>query len=201
MKKLFVLVLVLAISTMATAATVDLVITAGPDSQGEYLGAPSYNPSDTITIALVGTGFPTSGNPGASLAGITISTATSDGGGGSYYGTASSPGLHTLLSDLPEPGTVKNENGLLIQGVDGGVPMGTYTGVPDGDSVWWFEFHVPDAPWSTIITIDLTGLVISNCFGASIDPTYGGALEIHVVPEPMTIALLGLGGLFLRRRK
>jgi len=27
------------------------------------------------------------------------------------------------------------------------------------------------------------------------------ALTIHVVPEPMTIALLGLGGLFLRRRK
>ncbi len=28
-----------------------------------------------------------------------------------------------------------------------------------------------------------------------------GSLVLHVVPEPMTIALLGLGGLFLRRRK
>ena len=29
----------------------------------------------------------------------------------------------------------------------------------------------------------------------------GGTLTIYAVPEPMTIALLGLGGLFLRRRK
>ena len=37
-----------------------------------------------------------------------------------------------------------------------------------------------------------------------VDPDYvnpADALVIHQTPEPMTIALLGLGGLFLRRRK
>jgi len=38
-------------------------------------------------------------------------------------------------------------------------------------------------------------------FNLTLTMVYGGALEIHVVPEPITIALLGLGGLFLRRRK
>jgi hypothetical protein len=33
------------------------------------------------------------------------------------------------------------------------------------------------------------------------DSKVGGPLALVVIPEPMTIALLGLGGLFLRRRK
>jgi hypothetical protein len=32
-------------------------------------------------------------------------------------------------------------------------------------------------------------------------PNFGGPITVHQVPEPMTVLLLGLGGLFLRRRK
>lgn len=70
----------------------------------------------------------------------------------------------------------------------------------DGDPLMVFEFHVPDLPWSTIIFVDPIGLQLFDKFNAPL-PSDVIPLEIHVSPEPMTVALLGLGGLFLRRRK
>ena len=186
MKKLFVLVLVLAISTMATAATVDLVVL---QPQAEY------NPSDTITIALVAAGFGTGATDG--IAQLTIGSATTTNGG-----TASNPDLHTKLrpvGGLWNVGTPVNSGGVLIQAVAGSLAISDYLLI-DAGSLWWFEFHVPELEYSEIISIDLTDLSILPKYGA-LTYTYGGALEIHVVPEPMTIALLGIGGLFLRRRK
>ena len=196
MKKLFVLVLVLAISTMATAATIDLEIIAGPDPVGidPTSGAPSYLPSDTITIALVAAGFGTA--PTTGIAQLEINQATTTNGG-----TASAPDLHVKLmgSGLYNKGTPVNSGGVLIHTVFGSLAIDDYILI-DAGNLWWFEFHVPELPYSEIISIDLTGLSILPKYGA-LTYTYGGALEIHVVPEPMTIALLGLGGLFLRRRK
>jgi len=54
---------------------------------------------------------------------------------------------------------------------------------------WTSEFHC-DGPG--IVTISL----IDSGTGATID-----TITVTQVPEPMTVALLGLGGLFLRRRK
>jgi len=196
MKKLFVLVLVLAISSMATAASVDLQIVGGPAPQGTDpgSGAPSYLPSDTITIALVASGFGTGANDGVGQ--IQIASATTSNGG-----TAASPDLHTKLkADLHYKGTLVNSGGVLISTVDGSLAVADYTGIDAGD-LWWFDFHIPDLQHSSIISIDLTDLNVDNKFGSGLTYTYGGALEIHVTPEPMTIALLGLGGLFLRRRK
>jgi len=186
MKKLFVLVLVLAISTMATAATVDLVVLQPPAE---------YNPSDTITIGLVAAGF-TLGAP-TGVHQIDIATVTTDNDG-----TASNPALVTALTGAGVfyHGTPINSGGILIQTVKGGTAIADQLGIGTGD-LWTFEFHVPEVDWSTIITIDLTGLQIKNKFGQPLAYTYGGPLEIHVVPEPMTIALLRIGGLFLRRRK
>ena len=63
--------------------------------------------------------------------------------------------------------------------------------------VFGFDFHVPEdlAP-STWINITPTAGTF-NLVNFDLLPS----IALHVIPEPMTIALLGLGGLFLRRRK
>jgi len=53
---------------------------------------------------------------------------------------------------------------------------------------WDTEFHC-DGPGVVVITLMDTG-------GNTLD-----TITISQIPEPMTVALLGLGGLFLRRRK
>jgi len=109
--------------------------------------------------------------------GLTIGTATTNNGG-----TASNPQLHSKFSGTP--GTIVNSGGILIQNVDGIVTMGDFVGIPNGEVGWWFDYQVPDVPASTIIAIDLTGLVIRDAFGNTMSVTYGGALEIHVTEPP-----------------
>jgi len=94
--------------------------------------------------------------------------------------------------------------------------MATLAGAAEGGAVassaylgWWVIEAVDFTPPSDIAVGDhfdvtLTGLSLGT-YVISTD-SYGGAglddlLTITVVPEPMTIALLGLGGLFLLRRR
>jgi len=82
--------------------------------------------------------------------------------------------------------------------------------LPDG-----FQFYTGDSPGTTEVyagewyTFDITiptDASISFTFGIDILSSgfailQDGALTISIIPEPMTMALLGLGGLMLRRRK
>lgn len=78
------------------------------------------------------------------------------------------------------------------------------------DLVWDIFFHC-DGEEDVTIDLTLNGLTEYGLFDEVVpdqDPYWLAATEddlgdlvIHQVPEPMTIALLGLGGLFLHRRK
>ena len=193
MKKFLVLGVVLALSSSTMAGLVGLEI----DVPQTY-----YSPSDTITINVVVSEFGTA-LPGDSIGFMDIASVQSDNGG-----TASSPTLNTALQPGVgvSTGDIVNSGGILIEDIRGYIEQGDLSGVDFGTTnsaiLYSFEFHIPDVPASTIITITLDGLAIYN-LGYN-DPVPGytgpGALEIHV-PEPITIALLGLGGLFLRRRR
>ena len=57
--------------------------------------------------------------------------------------------------------------------------------------------------WTILFSSDVEGTAtVSLWDGAgTFEAPEGGVLSFVVTPEPMTMALLGLGGLFLRRRK
>jgi hypothetical protein len=60
---------------------------------------------------------------------------------------------------------------------------------PDGLVIDGLLFHCTGQPGDVILTL------------FDVDLNVQDVVTIHQVPEPMTFALLGLGGLFLRRRK
>jgi hypothetical protein len=66
---------------------------------------------------------------------------------------------------------------------------GTPMAIPDGAMIDGLKFHCEG----------LGDVIVSLLDGA--DGTLLDRMVIHQIPEPITFALLGLGGLFLRRRK
>jgi hypothetical protein len=88
----------------------------------------------------------------------------------------------------------------------GGALVGVTTGsvnqlagspkIPAGTSLFSFDYLVPSVIGGWSIYGGLSGSTSSNADTVALAP-----LTMNVVPEPMTVALLGLGGLFLRRRK
>ena len=187
MKKFLILGLVLAIASYAAAATVSLVV----DQEDAKT---SYEESDIITINLIGSGF-TAGMPDG-FCSLTINAIM---GPGIASGQTVSD---AYLPQMQQDGTAVNNGTTLISGpITGTAAMGDYVGVPNGQAAYTFEYHVPDVPDSTIITLYIDGITVGGSFGAPVTLTAVNPLELHVMPEPMTIALLGLGGLFLRRRK
>ncbi len=188
MKKFMVLAMVLGIASLATAAAT-FSVAGGTESQ-IVPGAIEVAPSDVITIEVVAD-FASNG--------FALEAFSSEGG------TATPGEVNATLSFLPNPGQAVNADvadGYQLITAAGGSVFGA--SIEPGAAIYSFTFHVPELPFSTVIEIyglDVVGTPGSYVSNAATFQTEAIApLTLHVVPEPISMGLLGLGGLFLRRR-
>ena len=189
MKKVLFLLLVFGLATFATAGHVGLRVAPDDVEPGNH-----YVPSTWITIELYDT-------QGYGVLAIDPGTVTDS----SAAGQAASPWINPAFpGGIVYEGYLVNSGGTLVDYIQGQGAVG----VRVYDVLWRMEYHVPDLPVSTLVDLNWIGGVYVY------DEAPGGAnpnnttlvtpdsATIHIIPEPMTIALLGLGGLVaLRRRK
>jgi hypothetical protein len=179
MKKLMSILLVLAMTSVASAVVIDLGPVTGPGSAGDPAEA-----SENVVIPVYGDGIM-----------LTLDLVLDvDSGNGSLVGAvgtadAASYGWDTSLSFDPDVSATQAEFGMGNFGGNQNAPMG------------YFLLHC-DGYGDVVVSLSL-----GTKFGGSGDsgfnpPTIGtGTITVHQIPEPMTVALLGLGGLALLRRR
>jgi len=184
MKKLLVLALVLSMASLASAA-----MQMSLQVNGEDADAITLAPSEFVTISIVGAGDAT----GAWLVAAGPGTLV----GGDISHVANEYMNEMVMSSEIEPGYTWGDffnsmypgttRAIDLVWVDTESPFVTFGPGLFGEAV----FHCDGEGDVTIAIIDYAGeeLIIAD------------TLLITQLPEPMTMVLLGLGGLFLRRRK
>ena len=174
MRKLLILTVVLGMASMANAG---LTLLVGGVEQGDAI---TISPTDSIWIGIDAVAIP---NPGQWIAYLSIDDPCSPGawtgGNNNYVGPEIAAAYNYYMGVNPYYGDTWYANN------SDGSPTSIGADGLQAD----FEFHC-EGPGQVLITlVDYgTGLVVDT-------------LTITQIPEPITMALLGLGGLFLRRRK
>ena len=176
MRKLLILTVVLGMASLANAG---LTLTVGGGDAGDTI---TIATSDSIWIGIDAQNIP---NPGQWMAFLAIAPGTSQAGGSwvggnnNYIPPEIAAAYNYYSGYNPYYGDM-----WFVNNSDGSPSSIAGSGLSAD-----FEFHC-DAEGDVIINlIDYsTGLLADT-------------LLIHQVPEPITMALLGLGGLLLRRRK
>jgi hypothetical protein len=184
MKKFFVLLLVMALAPLANA---DLTLSApGGAAPGDTIGVSLVTTAgelvSSVVLALVtdngGNGFPGVATPGSWNPDFTLSTDPGANGGGFGFGNGD------IVAATGEADAGDSATGTLYSY--------TYTidiGAALGSTI---NFTIEDIPAFQLF---------STAFDVQGAPIAMSGTSVEVVPEPMTLCLLGLGGLFLRRRK
>ena len=197
MKKLLVLVLVLGLVSTASATMKELRVATNPPgivpgvvpTQGEYYdpidSQINLKPSDYLWIGVYNTVQGTALDPGQE----SMFLLAQDNGGGEWtgawkiYGTIGDPGYQDFYNEYI--GKTEGVDAWILNMGHAVIPP-DYVGVGVVDAK---EFHC------LVAHVDVLIQLWDSNMG------YVDSFIIHQVPEPMTICLLGLGGLFLRRRK
>ncbi len=202
MKKLLIFMLVLGLAPISQAAMVNFTV----GGSSEYYGTAG----ETITIDLIADsncyGF------GIGAVAETDGTRSQVNMGGYIAGDIGDAEALTAGPDttLTAAGYVNNYNGLLFDiaagygDIEPGVVIASFTytiaSIWDGSDYWinalamdteyeWMEGEFETATFS-YGALDVEGSTVNTEIGG-----------LHIIPEPATIVLLGLGGLLLRRRK
>lgn len=183
MRKLLVLVLVFAMTSWANAAVVSF--SAADGLPGDTIGitvSSDEQVAGVILALITDNGFGGTANPGAWNTTFTVANA-------GYNGGASGFGTGDLIM------------------ADGSISLG----FPATGLLYSYSYDIPsDAVVGSIITFtvgDLAEYGIASSIGYLVEGATaqmsltGMEFAATVIPEPMTIALLGLGGLFLLRRR
>lgn len=234
MKKVLVLMLVLAMVSLAQATVVDVTVVDLGTSGGRLGGSDldELQSGDIVGLMIV-----LNVNPGSFPAGTYPSydgyvmsamdltlTASVTGSMSAPAGTKLDPWIEN--ADWTFPGTPAVVSDVLSTGAYASMAatLGTTQGIDVYDVATTTSWVITDLLGGMKITADGVGGDIGLSWGLATTPgqyydyvgdgfcpdpvannitlgDLGGQLVIHAVPEPMTIALLGLGGLFLRRRK
>ena len=207
MKKFLVLLLVLGLASAASAAVCSVVTTEHEDTNSNGL----VDPSEIVWIKIVSTvpldaySFDLHVTGPGTLLDYGVDDLESypqpknrqgnNYGGNTWfiYEDTQSPAQPILPGTdyiIPNIGTLSDAYNSSTQGEN----------FVAGDLVWALAIHC-DGPGDVIVNLT-PGVRGSTGYG---DITYGdddfGDITIHQVPEPMTLGLLGLGGLALLRRR
>jgi len=188
MKKVLITLLVLGLASVANA---DLLLAVdGVEAPAQIMA----NPGDVINLGVLGTGT----NPASVAPWVIVQGDLSLSGSNVLY-TGALAGYQELEEVATDYGMAPQEL-LDLFGSDFGYP-----GVKDAGSMIFGDTGTGAGGSLVPITGLLVGDIGLGVSGAGlvslIDDNFQVVSSMEVIPEPMTIALLGLGGLFLRRRK
>ena len=203
MRKLLVLLLVLGLVSAVQATTVNFTI----NGLTEYVGTAG----ETVTIKIIADSKCFGIDSLMAVEATAVDSANRATAATDMDGSA--PALPTIGvgMTLAEAGYLENSgsNGVLfdyfseysVDGVAAGIVLASFSYTIGPVPNYWVAPLVTGTPYYDIVG-DLYAAGVS---AASLDvggaPTLVPIGGVHIIPEPVTIVLLGLGGLFLRRRK